>query len=108
MLTAATLIIVKTRMSQYVMDDLSTRLEDESNLYQRVEQVRRLQSEQTAQLIANQPSLKALMSTNDRLTVQDASEAILNSSGADCWCWKTQPVRCLPSTPVQRTSPLLR
>jgi len=82
MLTAATLFIVKSRMSQYVMDDLSTRLTDESTLYQRIEQVRRLQAEQAARLIADQPSLKALMSTNDRLTVQDASESILNSSGA--------------------------
>src|SRR5262249_17064088 len=36
-----------------------------------------------AVLLSDQPSLKAFMSTNDRLTVGDGSESILQSSHAD-------------------------
>src|ERR1700683_4888468 len=39
--------------------------------------------QQSATLIADQPSLKALMSTNDRLTVEDGSESLLETSHAD-------------------------
>ncbi len=55
----------------------------ESRVYAEIERARREQSQQSAALIANQASLKALMSTNDALTVEDGSQTILPTSHAD-------------------------
>ena len=83
LLTAAVLALVQVRMRAHVSEDLASTLRTESSVYSKVEQARRQQSEQSAALIANLPSLKALMSTHDPLTIQDGSEYFLQTSGAD-------------------------
>jgi signal transduction histidine kinase/ActR/RegA family two-component response regulator len=83
LLTAAVLALVQVRMRAHVAEDLISALRTESDVYSKVEEARRQQSEQSAALIANLPSLKALMSTHDPLTIQDASESLLQTSGAD-------------------------
>src|ERR1700722_11774020 len=82
-LTAAVLVLVQARMRSQVRADLASTLRTESRVYAEVESMRREQSQQSAELIADQPSLKALMSTNDRLTVEDGSQSILPTSHAD-------------------------
>jgi signal transduction histidine kinase/CheY-like chemotaxis protein len=83
LLTAAVLALVQAQMRSHVREDLLSTLQAQSTLYRGIEQVRREQAQQTAQLIAAQSGVKALMSTNDRATVQDASESILQTSHAD-------------------------
>ena len=83
LLTAAVLIGVQERMKRHVRDDLVSTLRLESAAYADFVRVRREQTQQSAAMIADQPSVKALMSTNDPLTVQDGSAEILQSSGAD-------------------------
>ena len=83
LLTAAVLLLVQARMRSHVREDLVSTLRAESAVYNQIEKARREQTQQTAIMIAEQPSLKALMSTNDRLTVQDGSESILPASHAD-------------------------
>ena len=83
LLTAAVLILVQARMRIHVREDLVSNLRAESVLYSQIEKARSDQAQQSAVLIANQPSLKALMSTNDRITVEDGSESLLETSGAD-------------------------
>jgi signal transduction histidine kinase/ActR/RegA family two-component response regulator len=83
LLTAAVLVLVQAQMRSHVRQDLLSTLQAQSAVYRGVEKVRREQAQQTALLIANQPSVKALMSTNDRATVQDASESILQTTHAD-------------------------
>ena len=83
LLTAAVLALVQVRMRAHVTEDLASALRTESSVYSKVEEARREQSEQSAALIANLPSLKALMSTHDPLTIQDASESLLQASGSD-------------------------
>lgn len=83
LLTASVLVLVQARMRQQVRSDLASALRTQSRVYAEVERVRRDQSQQSAELIANQSSLKALMSTNDRLTVEDGSLSILANSHAD-------------------------
>jgi signal transduction histidine kinase/ActR/RegA family two-component response regulator len=83
LLTAAVLALVQVRMRAHVSEDLASTLRTESTVYSKVEEARREQSEQSAALIANLPSLKALMSTHDPLTIQDGSESFLQTSGAD-------------------------
>src|SRR5260221_13353910 len=83
LLTASVLVLVQARMRKQVRADLATTLRMESHVYAEIERVRREQCQQSAELIANQSSLKALMSTNDRLTVEDGSQTILRTSHAD-------------------------
>jgi len=82
-LTAAVLTLVQLRMRQHVREDLISTLRAESAASAQIEEARRTQSQQGAALIADQPILKALMSTNDRLTVEDGSESLLQTSHAD-------------------------
>jgi signal transduction histidine kinase/ActR/RegA family two-component response regulator len=70
-------------MRIHVREDLVSTLRADSALYSQIEEQRRDQAQQSAVLIADQPSLKALMSTNDRLTVEDGSESLLQTSHAD-------------------------
>ncbi len=83
LLTAAVLALVQVRMRAHVSEDLASALRTESSVYSRIEEARRHQSEQNAALIANLPSLKAMMSTHDPRTIQDGSESFLETSGAD-------------------------
>ena len=83
LLTASVLAFVQIRMRAHVAEDLASALRTESSVYSKVQDARRQQTEQSAALIANMPSLKAMMSIHDALTIQDASASILDNSGAD-------------------------
>lgn len=82
-LIAAVLGVVQARLKSQLRAELSSTLRREAQAYAEIEKGRREESRESAQLIAEQPTLKALMSTNDPLTVQDASESILLTSRAD-------------------------
>src|SRR5215471_1973709 len=83
LLTASVLVLVQARMRKQLKADLAATLQMESHLYGQMESMRREQSRRSTELIANQPIVKALVSTNDRLTVQDGSQSILETSHAD-------------------------
>jgi signal transduction histidine kinase/ActR/RegA family two-component response regulator len=83
LLTAAVLALIQVRMRAHVLEDLASTLHTELTVYSKVENARRQQAEQSVALIADLPSLKALMSTGDIPTIQDGSESILRTSGAD-------------------------
>lgn len=83
LLITAVLALVQARMRNQVRADLASTLRTQSRVYAEIEALRREQAQQSTSFIANQPSLKALMSTNDLPTVQDGSEWILDSSRAD-------------------------
>jgi signal transduction histidine kinase/CheY-like chemotaxis protein len=83
LLTTAVLALVQARMRRHVRADLDSTLRTESRVFAEIEGLRREQAQQSASFIANQPSIKALLSTNDRPTVQDGSEWILWTSHAD-------------------------
>jgi len=83
LLTASVLTFVQIRMRAHVAEDLATALRTETSIYTKVQEARRQQTEQSAALIANMPGLKAMMAIHDGPTIQDASESILDNSGAD-------------------------
>jgi signal transduction histidine kinase/CheY-like chemotaxis protein len=83
LLTSAVLFLVQARMKAQVRSDLTENVRQQSRVYAEVERSRQEQSRQSAEMIAEQPTLKALMSTNHRPTVQDASGSILLTSRAD-------------------------
>jgi signal transduction histidine kinase/ActR/RegA family two-component response regulator len=82
-LTAAVLTLVQAQMRRHVHEDLVSALRAESAATTQIEETRRAQSQQNAAIVADQPILKALMSTNDRSTVEDGSEPLLQTSHAD-------------------------
>jgi signal transduction histidine kinase/ActR/RegA family two-component response regulator len=82
-LIVAVLAMVQARMRSQIRADLASTLRTQSRVYAEMEGLRREQADLSASFIANQPSIKALMSTNDRLTVQDGSQWILSASHAD-------------------------
>jgi signal transduction histidine kinase/ActR/RegA family two-component response regulator len=82
-LTAAVLVVVQARMRRHVREDLVSTLRAESAVYEDLVAARREQTQQSTAIIVDQASLKALISTDDPLTVQDGSKAILESSRAD-------------------------
>src|SRR5215831_3425462 len=83
LLTAAILVLVQAQMRIHVREDLVSTLRAESAVNTRVEETLRQQAQQSATLMADQPTLKALMSTNDRVTVEDGSESMLQTSNSD-------------------------
>ncbi len=82
-LTAAVLALVQARMRSEIRADLASTLRTQTRVYADIESVRREQAQQIASFIVHQPSVKALMSTNDGPTVQDGSQWILPASHAD-------------------------
>jgi hypothetical protein len=88
LLTAAVLRLVQARMRIHVREDLVSTLRDESALYTQIEEARSDQAQQSATLIADQPSLKALMSTNDRLTVEDGPTRSWRQAPPTSLFWK--------------------
>jgi len=83
LLTAAVLVLVQGRMRHHIRQDLISTLQSQSTVYAHIQEARRAEALAAAQLVAQQPSLKALMSTNHQPTVQDGSQEILGTSGAD-------------------------
>lgn len=70
-------------MRGHIREDLVSALRAESAATIQIEDARRAQSEQNAAIVADQPILKALMSTNDRPTVEDGSAPLLQTSHSD-------------------------
>jgi len=70
-------------MQKHVREDLASSLRTEAAIFAEIEQTHRQQTEQSVVLIADQPSLKALMSTNDRATVEEESGPLLRRSHSD-------------------------
>jgi signal transduction histidine kinase/ActR/RegA family two-component response regulator len=83
LMMAATLILVQARMRQHVRQDLVSSLRAESTTFAIVETIRHQQTEQSVKVLAEQPSLKALMSTNDPATVDEESTSLLKASYGD-------------------------
>jgi signal transduction histidine kinase/CheY-like chemotaxis protein len=82
-LTAATLFIVSYNVEKRVRDDIRVDLENSVNNYRRFERQRRESLARSAQLLANLPNIRALMTTHDSSTIQDGSVEVWRMSGAD-------------------------
>ena len=82
-LTAATLLIVSYGVRKRVRANLRDDLRSSANTYQSFEQQRELALSHSAELLANLPVVRALMTTPDIKTIQDASADIYRLSGND-------------------------
>jgi hypothetical protein len=89
-LTAATLLIVEYSVRTQVRAALREQLDSSVRTYEVFEKQREETSTRSAQLIANLPYLRALMTTRDPTTIEDAS--------IDIWRWSRSDLLVLADT----------
>jgi len=82
-LTAATLLIVSYSVQNRVRESIREELRNSVNTYRSFEKQREDTLTKSAELIANLPNVRALMTTEDPATIQDASADIYKLSGSD-------------------------
>ena len=79
----ATLLLVRRTVQQEVRHEILDDLNNSVNTFQSFEQQREATLTHSAQLLANLPILKALMTTRDAATIQDSSADLWRLAGAD-------------------------
>jgi len=82
-LTAATLLIVRYSVQKQVRRAIRDDLDTSVNTYRSFELQREIALTHAAELVANLPLVRALMTTQDAATIQDASEGVWRLSGSD-------------------------
>jgi len=82
-LTTATLLIVRYSVQQQVRASIREDLGNSLRTYQSFDRQRQVSLSRSAELLANLPNVRALMSTQDAATIQDASTDIWRLSGSD-------------------------
>jgi len=82
-LTSATLFIVGYRVQKRVREGIREDLRNSFSTYQSFERQRQETLSRSARLLANLPNVRALMTTRDAKTIQDASVDVWRLSGSD-------------------------
>lgn len=82
-LTAVTLLIVRHRVRSQVRAQIFEGLRNSVGTFQNFQRQREITLARVAELLASQPSLKALMTTQDAATIQDASADLSRLGGSD-------------------------
>lgn len=73
-LTCSTLLVVKHRVELQARDQIRDALQNSVVTFQHIQRLRDNTLEQSAALVANEPSLRALMSSHDKTTIEDGSK----------------------------------
>ncbi len=109
--TAASLLIVRDRMRQQFSKDLSADLTHSVETFQNLEEQRRGALQRENALLADLPSLKALMTTSDQRTIEDGAVEFWRVSGNDLFALATGEGRIVaaytagsPATPTLRSN----
>lgn len=82
-LTAASLLVVRSRMQKQIADTLASDLTHSVATFQNLQHQRREMLFREAALLADLPSLKALMTTRDQRTIEDGGQEFWKVSGTD-------------------------
>lgn len=82
-LTCASLLIVRHSVQGQIRKEIFGGLRDSVATFQNVQRQREVTLTRAAELLANIPNLKALMTTQDAATIQDASSDLWRLSGSD-------------------------
>ena len=82
-LSSATLLIVSYSVQKRVRENIREDLHNSVDIYESFERQREATLRRSTQLLANLPNVRAMMTTQDSATIQDASEDIWNLSGSD-------------------------
>jgi signal transduction histidine kinase len=81
-LTFASLLVVRHSVEKQVREEISGDLRNSVDTFQNVQRQRESALSRSAELLASLPTLKALMTTSDAATIQDASGDIWNLSAS--------------------------
>lgn len=107
--TAASLLIVRDRMRQQFSNNLSDDLTHSVETFQNLDGQRRAALRRENALLADLPSLKALMTTSDQRTIEDGAVEFWKVSGNDLFALATSQGRVvaadtvgMPATPKLR------
>ncbi len=82
LLTWTTLLLVQYRVRLHVRDEISQGLRNSVTTFQSLQQQRESTLERSAALLATLPTLKALMTSQDTATIQDASGTFWKLAGS--------------------------
>jgi signal transduction histidine kinase len=82
-LTCATLYIVRRSVHHQLLIQIADDLRNSISVFRDFQQQREINLTQSAELLANLPSLKALMTTHDAPTIQDASDKFWKLAPSD-------------------------
>src|SRR5215472_1116504 len=82
-LTGATLLIVRHSVQLQVRKQISEDLRNSVSTFRHFQAQREPTFSRSAELLANQPILKALMTAPDAATIQDGSGTLAKTSGSD-------------------------
>jgi signal transduction histidine kinase/CheY-like chemotaxis protein len=82
-LTTATLSLVSYRVDRRVRESFREELRNSIKIYQTFEQQREAALVRSAEMLANLPNVRALMTTEDVVTIQDEAPNIWKLSGSD-------------------------
>ncbi len=77
------LLIVRYSVKKQIRSSLQQDLRNSVSTYQSFEQQRQETLTRSAELLANLPNVRALMTTRDEATIQDASRNVWRQSGSD-------------------------
>ncbi|MGE0451308.1 MAG: PAS domain-containing sensor histidine kinase [Vicinamibacterales bacterium] len=90
LITSAVLLVVRYRVQLRVNEELTTALDTSVHAFGRLQQQREQTLERSAALLAALPPLKALMTSSDPLTIQDASETFWRLAGSQVFVLATR------------------
>jgi len=82
-LTAVSLLIVQHTVANHVRGSLNSDLADSVQTFRNLQREREADLSRLAELMADLPSLKALMTSHDAPTIQDGSREMFHLSGGD-------------------------
>lgn len=82
LLTSATLLLVRQRVLIHVRDEIDQTLRNAVVTFESLQKQRESTLETSAALLATLPPLKAVMTSQDEVTIQDASTTFWNLSGS--------------------------
>lgn len=82
-LTSASLLLARRIMGRQVRRQISADLHNSLSTFQNLERQRELGLDRTARLLADMPTLRALMTAPDAATIQDASEDVWKLARTD-------------------------
>jgi len=82
-LTCSTLLVVRHRVELQVREQIRDALQNSVVTFQHIQRLRENTLEESAQVVASQPSLAALMSSHDKRTIENESKLWFNKVAAD-------------------------
>jgi signal transduction histidine kinase len=82
-LTFATLLVVRRTVQRQVRQEILRDLENSVSAFRNFQKQREVTLERSAALLANLPNVRAMMTTRDAATIQDASRDLWKLAGSD-------------------------